>query len=126
MKRFFGILFGLTAMVALAVSASAQTPAAAHQVHKVSFAFADPVVVGTQTLPAGKYKLECMMVDGQEVMIFKSDKGVEITRVPCTPKDLTEKVKLSQYSGMQKDGKLVLNSVRIGGEQIEHVLNPAS
>ena len=34
MKRFFGILFGLTAMVALAVSASAQTPAAAHQVHK--------------------------------------------------------------------------------------------
>jgi len=126
MKRFFGILFGLAAMVALAASASAQAPAPAHQVHKVSFTFENPVVVGTQTLPAGKYKLECMMVDGQEVMIFKSAKGVEITRVPCTPKDLAEKAKVSQYSGMQKDGALVLNSVRIGGERIEHVLNPVS
>jgi len=124
MKRFFGILFGLTALVALAASASAQTPMP--QVHKVTLTFESPVVVGTQTLAAGKYKLECMMIGGQEVMIFKSAKGVEVTRVPCTPKDLTEKVKLSQYSGTQKDGKLVLNSVRIGGERIEHVLNPAS
>lgn len=125
MKRFLGIVFGLTAAVALTAAVSA-APAAAPQVHKVSFTFADPVLVGTQTLPAGKYKLECMMVDGQEVMIFKSEKGVEITRIPCMPKDLTEKVKISHYSGMMKEGKLQLRSVRIGGEQIEHVLNPAS
>ena len=124
MKRFLGILFGLTVMVALAAPASAGAPAPT--VHKVTLTFADPVLVGTQTLPAGKYKLECLMADGQEVMIFKSEKGVEITRVPCTPTNLTSKVKFSQYSGTMKDGKLLLRSVRIDGETIEHVFNTAS
>jgi len=126
MKRFLGILGGLVATVALA--ATTATAAPAPQVHKVTLTFLDPIVVGSQTLAAGKYKLECSMVDGQEVMVFKSDKGVEITRIPCTPKDLASKVTLSQYSAGRIDGKLVLHSVRIHGEQIEHVLNlnPAS
>ncbi len=124
MKRFLGILFGLAAMVASASAAPAQAPM--NDVHKVSFPFMDAVVVGTKTLPAGQYKLECRMIDGQEVMIFKSEKGVEITRVPCKPVDVAAPVKISQYTLAKKDGALVLTSVQIKGERITHVLTPAS
>jgi len=127
MKRLIGVVAGLLAVCALPALVTSARAADDNPIHKATLTISSAVLVGEQSLPAGTYKFECKVVDGKEMMIFMSQKGKELARVPCTQSNLAGK---AEFSGVRTrlgpDGKAVLLSVQIKGETIAHNVAPVS
>lgn len=124
MKPFI-IACAVFAALALPRLAAAQTP---HHEDSPSTGLhlSDSLVVGAVTLQPGDYRFQCKTFNGESFLVVtREDDGKEIARVPCTPENLPEKVKVSEFrSRTSPDGKKTLSSVRIKGETIAHtVLN---
>ncbi len=119
MKHFLIALSALSILALAPAVASAQTD---HPVSKATIVFSQPVIIGTQTVPAGEYRFECRVVDGQHTMIVTSRAtGKEVARLKCTPVSLDTIVELTQYrSAKAADGTLVVTEVRIHGEKVGH------
>jgi len=120
MKPFFAVC---AMLVALAVPrfAAAQT---SHEGDSKStdLHLSEPLVVGTSTLKPGDYHFQCKHIDGQQFLVVTSDETrAEVARVPCTPENLPEKAKVSEFRSRTVPGSAkVLSSVRIKGETIAH------
>ncbi|MGE5244471.1 MAG: hypothetical protein ACM3SQ_09620 [Betaproteobacteria bacterium] len=82
----------------------------------------EPIVIGTQTVAAGEYTFQCVMIDGREYLLVTSPRtGTQIARVPCTPSSLTSKATVSLYETVPgPGGSRVLKSVQLKGEAVAH------
>lgn len=118
-KRIQFVLFVVLAMmVALPSAGSAQ----AANSPKANLQFSGPLVVGTTTLKAGDYKVQCKTIDGKEyIVVTSADNGAEVARVPCVAEVLSERLKSSDFSTANRaDGTQALTVVRIKGESVAH------
>jgi hypothetical protein len=122
MKRLIVLMSALAFLVALPHAALAQD----HEGNspKADLHLSRALVVGTTTVQAGDYRVQCLFVDGKHVLVMtSSDDGREVARVPCTEEQLSGKVQLSDFrSIVRPDGTEALTAVRIKGEKIAHRL----
>jgi hypothetical protein len=122
MKRFISVAFGVLALLALPALASAQATHSDAN-HKADFHLSVAVVVGDKTIEPGDYRFECKMIGSEHVIVVKdADSGDELARVPCKPVTLDQKVDVSQYRTVNRNGSNVLTDVRIKGETIAHTV----
>lgn len=120
MTRIISFALALVALAVLPARAADQTERANSP--KADFRLTQTMVVGTATLKAGNYKVQCKMVgDAEFLVVTSADDGKEVARVPCHPEDLSAKVEFSDFRFTKSaDGVATLTAVRIRGEKIEH------
>jgi hypothetical protein len=124
MKRLITVALGVFAALAIPVLASAQVAHSEMATKKADLHVTQPLIVGTQTLPAGEYRYQCITINGETFLVITSDEGKEVVRVPCTPEPLAKKAELSDIRTTTRDGQLYLTAVRIKGEMVMHRLVP--
>ena len=120
MKRFMFAVCSAVVLLALPASAIAQ-PAHVDS-RKVDFYLSSAIVVGTTTVQPGEYKFQCRKIGDKEFLVITfADNGKEVARVPCRPEMLDKKVAVTEYrSTTRPDGTSALTAVRIKGEMIAH------
>jgi len=119
MTRIVVFACAIVALVAVQARAADQTMKAKSP--KAEFALSHELVVGTTTLKPGIYKFQCVTLAEGDFLVVTNEDGKEVTRVPCTPEELTAKVADSDYRFMRRpDGVAQLTSVRIRGEKVGH------
>jgi hypothetical protein len=117
-------MIGVLAALAIPVLAAAQR-AHSEMTKKAELHVTQPLVVGTQTLPAGDYHYHCITVNGETFLIVTSDdEGKEMARVPCTPEPLAKKAEMSDIRTITRAGSVYLTAVRIKGELVMHRVVP--
>ena len=90
---------------------------------KADLQLSQPLVVGTETLKPGTYKVQCIMKDGQHYLMVTAGRGEEVAKVPCTPEELSKKAETTEFrTRTRPDGTKVLTSVRIKGDTIGHTI----
>ncbi len=119
--KTLSLLCGVLATVALPALASAQPSHAANS-PKAEFQITEPLVVGSETLKPGDYKLQCKKIgDAEFLVVTTADDGREVARVPCRPEQLQKKTEILEFRSVPRpDGIHVLISVRIKGETVAH------
>jgi hypothetical protein len=118
-------------VAACAVAALAMPRPAAAQDHNGNSAKTDlrvskSLVVGTTELTPGDYRFQCKLIDGRHYLVVETADGEAVTKVPCEPETLVEKVKISQFRSITRDGKQYLTAVLIKGETVAHRLAPGA
>jgi hypothetical protein len=118
MKRLIVVAFALVAM-ALPRTAAAQMDHA-EKSRKADLHLTREVIIGDRTLKPGDYVFQCVMIDGKNYLVVKTETGDAIAQVPCEPEALTAKIQSSEFRSVTRDGKQYLTAVRIKGETIAH------
>src|SRR5262245_27878260 len=96
MKGLLLVAIGALILSSTPGRASAQ-PAHPHRA-KATLTISAPLFVGDTLVKPGDYKVQCVDVQGKDVLVMTSiDTGREVVRVPCKPEILSEKVGESSF-----------------------------
>ena len=77
------------------------------------------VIIGGQTLEAGKYRIECDHVD---LIFVRTSDGKKIA-FPCKGTEMASKSDTTElYTSTNKDGVRVANRLLLKGSPVDHVL----
>ena len=78
-----------------------------------------PIMIGGQTLAAGKYKVAC---NENEVTFTRLTDNEKVLTLPCKGKDLGKKAENTEiHTSLNASGVRVVDKLLIRGSNVEHV-----
>jgi len=117
MKKMFVL------MIALALcTGTLAAQAVGHEKEKKAndeISISQPIMIGGQTLAAGKYKVNC---DEKEVTFTKVSNNEKVLTLPCKGKEMVKKAESTEiHTSLNPAGNRIVDKLLIRGSNVEHV-----